>query len=497
MTEGIADVDVLIVGAGPTGSTLAIDLLRRGHSVLLVDKSPGRFDGSRAKGVQPRTLEVFRDLGVVDAVVAGGSTYPPMGAHVGPLTIPFAMTPVGRPTADIPYPNTWLIPQSRTLAILHQRLAELGGFVAFDTELISVEQQRGSLATATVTNAGGEHTTLSASFIVGCDGASSAVRKSQNVEFDGDTDDTDRIIVIDAETGGLRRHRWHVWPGLGGRFVGACPLPQTNQFQWMIRMPEQAEISLADDDLKTLIATRTGDSRITIGQIAWRSIFRPNIRLARRYRSGRVFLAGDAAHVHTPAGAQGLNTGIQDAYNLGWKMSQVLAGAPSAVLDSYEDERRPIAARVLGMSTDKYQGLARLDPSALRRGDDERQLRLTYRGSTIAPASDHTQTLRVGDRAPNARLLAASGGPVEVFDLLAGPQFTLLVIGPLASRDLSQIAAPPVPAPPCTRSPSTGQTKSKVPSRRPMLQENSLALMGWTAATMPCSSFVPMGTSQQ
>ncbi|MFC0436924.1 alpha/beta fold hydrolase [Kutzneria buriramensis] len=180
----------------------------------------------------------------------------------------------------------------------------------------------------------------------------------------------------------------------------------------------------------------------------WQSVFRPNIRLAEGYRRGRVFLAGDAAHVHTPAGAQGLNTGIQDAYNLGWKLAQVLAGADPALLDSYEAERLPIAANVLGLSTQKYEGISKLSPSSIRRGKDEQQLLLTYHGGPLAPGhGERTKTLRVGDRAPNADLLRADGTRVRLFDLYRGSHFTAVGYGVRGVATLGLLDSPASGAP--------------------------------------------------
>ena len=135
----------------------------------------------------------------------------------------------------------------------------------------------------------------------------------------------------------------------------------------MIKLNPDETAPTDEEQLTQTIRARTGNKQLSINNITWKSVFRPNIRLAEHYRNGRVFIAGDAAHAHTPAGAQGLNTGIQDAYNLGWKLGQVLAGAPSELLDTYESERQPIAADVLGLSTKKYEGMAKLDPSSIKR----------------------------------------------------------------------------------------------------------------------------------
>jgi 2-polyprenyl-6-methoxyphenol hydroxylase-like FAD-dependent oxidoreductase len=434
-------IDVLVVGGGPTGTALAIDLTRRGLDVRVVDKAAHVFDGSRAKGIQPRSLEVLDDLGALADILAGGGTYPLLGVHLGPLTVPWRMQPVTEVTTAVPYPNTWLIPQHRTDAALHARLEQLGGSVEFGCELVGFEQ-RGDTVVASVADEQGTRK-ITARYLVGADGGSSAVRRALEIGFIGSTDDQDRMLIVDAAVEGLSRDRWHVWPGAGGRFIGACPLPHSNQFQWMIRLRPDEDPPRDVDGINARIRAHTRNKRIRLYDLGWKSVFRPNIRMVDRYRSGRVFLAGDAAHVHTPAGAQGLNTGLQDAYNLGWKLGQVLAGAPDTLLETYEAERGPIAAGVLGLSTKKYQGMSRLDPSSFKRGKDERQLGLHYRGGPLAPPDlDHTATLQVGDRAPDAKLLDATGGPLRMFDAMAGPHFTAIAYGPGADAELQALRWP-------------------------------------------------------
>jgi hypothetical protein len=285
--------------------------------------------------------------------------------------------------------------------------------------------------------------TIQARYLVGADGGSSKVRQSVGIAFSGKTDDADRMIIVDCRIDGLSRDRWHVWPWLGGRFAGACPLPGSDLFQVMIRLQPGEEPQMDDAALDARFRKQTGAKRLRLSGIQWKTVFRPNIRLAERYRQGRVFLAGDAAHVHTPMGAQGLNTGIQDAYNLGWKLGQALAGAPGALLDSYEEERRPIAARVLGLSTAKYEALGRLDPSSVSRGADEQQLSITYRTGPLASvAAEATRKLNTGDRAPDARLRDPEGKTVRLFELTRGPHFTLLAYGAAAAKDMASVAWP-------------------------------------------------------
>jgi hypothetical protein len=179
---------------------------------------------------------------------------------------------------------------------------------------------------------------------------------------------------------------------------------------------------------------------ITLTDAPWLSLYRVNVRMVERYRIGRVFLAGDAAHVHTPAGGQGMNTGIQDAYNLGWKLDAVLKGAADALLNTYEEERLPVAANVLGLSSRLYKQIA-VDEEAIRRDAVTLQLGITYKEMSLSQnAAGVTLHLSSGDRAPDAPGLDANGNPVRLFDFFRGPQFTLLRL--FANEDAGEDMVP-------------------------------------------------------
>lgn len=425
------DIDVLIAGAGPTGSTLAADLLRRGLRVRLVDKAPHAFKGSRAKGIQPRTQEVFEDLGVLGEAHAEGGPYPLAGFHLGPITLPWRMQQQNKPTPNVPYPNILLLPQHRTDAILHRLLDRLELRIEFDTAVEGFEQDSDGVMT---TLSSGEK--VRSRYLVGADGGSSSVRKAAGIQFVGETDDSDRTLIIDGTIDGLSRNRWHMWPRTHGKSVGACPLPHSDQFQVMIRLKPDETPNLDEAAIAAQFQMLTG---FRLHNITWTSAFRPNVRLVEHYRVGGVFLMGDAAHVHTPAGAQGLNTGVQDAYNLGWKIGQVIAGAPDSLLNSYEAERQPIAARVLGKSSQLYSGLDQKRLSSLKRGDEERQIDLSYHGGPLAHAdTPATKTLRVGDRAPDSPCIGP-GGARRLFEVFQGPHFTLLAFGANAAKALHEL----------------------------------------------------------
>jgi hypothetical protein len=294
---------------------------------------------------------------------------------------------------------------------------------------------------ATVTGPSGEHT-IEARFIVGADGGASPVRTQAGIDFVGDTDEGDKMIVADVRADGLSRDRWHIWPRSGGRFLALCPLPG-EKLQLMLRLKPGETPDRDPAAIDRMVQQATGRAKIRIREVAWSSVFRPNVRLAEHYRSGNVFLAGDAAHVHTPAGAQGLNTGVQDSYNLGWKLAQVLAGAPAALLDTYEAERRPVAARVLGLSSELYRDISSRPLAAAKRGDEERQLQLTYRGGPLArQVQGDDRSVQPGDRAPDARYRDRAGKTGRLFDAFRGSHFTLLAVGDAAHENAARLSWP-------------------------------------------------------
>ncbi|HJT69508.1 MAG TPA: FAD-dependent monooxygenase [Terriglobales bacterium] len=390
--------NVLIVGAGPTGLTLAIELARRSIGFRLIDAAKAPFDGSRGKGVQPRTLEIFRDLGILEKILNTGMPYPGLRVHLGPLAL--RLGPLGgrhQATEAIPYPNLWLVPQNRTEAILRERLAELGGQVEFGTAFETVEQDE---QWATVRLSTGE--SLRTKYLVGCDGGHSGVRKTTGLALKGEKLSDKLPFVADVEIPDLDHTVWHIWPVAKGGPIALCPLPEESLFQMTSpRAPENPE------EVVYKVCKRK------IRCIHWSSSYRPASRMVDHYRVGRVFLAGDAAHLHPPTGGQGLNTGIQDAYNLGWKLASALRGGSESLLDTYEEERLPVAAAVLGLSSQLYK------KPLLKRGEATNQLALHYRASSLSSGFPLGR-LHPGDRMPNLQL--ANGN--MLFDEMRGTHAT-------------------------------------------------------------------------
>ena len=425
------DISVLIVGAGPTGLILACDLARRGVDFRIVEKATEYAAGSRGKGMQPRSMEVLDDLGVIDRILSHGFLHLPIRSYDGTTVLGDRDMHEGRrPTPDVPYESTLLIPQWRTEETLRLRLAEWGAGVELATELMCIEQNE-NYVTATLQK-GDTQEHLRSKYLIGADGGHSFVRKSLNVGFEGETWKEERLMTGDVCVDGLDRDHWHMWPKHKDGFVFLCPLRSSEMFQFQAQvLPDEArEPSL--DTFQRIIIERTGRADLNLYGATWLSLYRANVRMVDRYRVGRVFLAGDAAHVHSPAGGMGMNTGIQDAYNLGWKLGAVLNGAKDSLLDTYEQERMPIAASLLGLSTRLHQQTTK--DREYRRGEEVLQLGLNYRGSSLSRQEDPPSTpLQAGDRAPDAPLIDHEGSHMRLFDIFRGPHFTLLNLG---SQDL-------------------------------------------------------------
>ncbi|MET3452937.1 FAD-dependent monooxygenase [Curtobacterium sp. 1544] len=246
------------------------------------------------------------------------------------------------------------------------------------------------------------------------------------------------MLVADVRVDGLDRGSWYMWRS-EGEMASLCPLPSTDLFQFQAGIEPGVEPDLSVQNLQAVLDRVSGRGDVRIVDAPWTSVWLANTRLAERYRHGRVFLAGDAAHIHPPAGGQGMNTGIQDATNLGWKLTAVEAGASANLLATYEAERRPVAERVLSMSNRRMNAVIRDKALPASRDSSTIQLDISYRDSPLARDDRNGQgVLRAGDRAPDATGLTARDGSVHrLFELTAGGTWTLLPFGgaPLGAVD--------------------------------------------------------------
>jgi len=420
---------VLIVGAGPTGLTLACQLARRGVPFEIIEAEEGARPGSRGKGLQPRSLEVLEDLGIIDEILANAQTMPmtaiaPDGSSKRVGEVPASL--LNR--SDIPYPASVITPEWRVESALRALLDELGGAVRFGTRLDSFLASSGDVV-ATVVDAGTSRT-IRARWLVGCDGGHSVVRKGSGIPFVGETRDDVRMLVADVAVDGLDRESWHMWRS-ADNMASLCPLPSTDLFQFQAGIAPGDEPDFRLDHLQATLDEISGGTAARIIDTPWTSVWRANIRLAERYRVGNVFLAGDAAHIHSPAGGQGMNTGIQDATNLGWKLAAVATGADESLLSTYEEERRPVAEHVLAMSNERMAAMIRDRVMPATRDLSTIQLDIGYRGSRLARDDrDERAALRAGDRAPDATgLTTRDGFRGRLFEILAGGTWSLLKFG--------------------------------------------------------------------
>lgn len=461
---GRLDTSVLIAGAGPTGLTLAIELARRNVPFRLIDRDARRADTSRAIGTQARTVEVFRIMGIAEAALRPA---------VWPRALRFAER--GRTLARISFasepgagPRLLSMDESDTERVLEERLIQLGGRIERSTELTAFRLD-GDRIVATLTGLDGE-VPVTARFLVGADGAHSAVRRGAGISFAGERY-PERFLLADIDIDWELPHdEGHVWIGADD-LVAVIPLPGERRYRIIAPLSpgqigreyaSEAEIAAAAE---ALLRTRSKVPLRRIGEPAWASAFRIQRRQAERYRVGPVFLAGDAAHVHSPVGGQGMNTGIQDAFNLGWKLALAARGiAAPGLLDTYKAERHPIARSVLrGTDLATRLVLARnplvesirehLVPAAVRLPPVQRrmlaavsQVNIGYRGSAISVDAGHARGkrgrlardagIRPGDRVPDAVLVdPVAGQGVALFDLIARGWVLLLFPGETPSPE--------------------------------------------------------------
>lgn len=342
MAAAGSQTPVLVVGAGPVGLVAAIELRRRGVPARIVDRLAEPTDESRAVAIHARSLELLRRLGVLDDFLAAGVplTRVRLSAHGRDLA------EVELTQADSPHPFTLSLPQTETERLLTARLAALGGAVERGQEIVALAQDEAG-ALATLRGGDGTEERVRAGWIVGADGGRSTVRRLAGSKLRGSFKGQ-WFLTADVEAeADLPRDAIHVG------FAADGPLfffPMRGQRARIIAEIDGDGPALTIADVQAIVDARGGGIRVTGAH--WLDRFEIHHAQVPRYREGRVLLAGDAAHIHSPAGGQGMNTGMQDAGNLGWKLALVVQGlADPALLDTYHDERHPIAARVLRGST--------------------------------------------------------------------------------------------------------------------------------------------------
>lgn len=445
--------EVLIVGAGPTGLMLANQLGRRGIRATIIDRHAGPAEQTRAMGVHARTLEIYRKLGIAGRALELGQI-----ADGGSIWVR------GRQTARIPlgvigegvsrYPFLLMLGQDDNERLLGERLSKFGVAVQWRTELLALEQKPDHVE-ARLRDADGGVRTVTARYVAGCDGARSSVRELNGIGFPGAPYEHVFYVADTEAMGPMVAGELNVYLWRDG-FDLFFPMRGSNRWRVIGILPPElrGKEGVTFDDVVPSLRGESGEG-ISFRSCDWFSTYRIQHRATERFRSGRCFVLGDAAHVHSPMGAQGMNTGLQDAYNLGWKLALVLSGrADDALLDSYEAERMPVAQRLLS-TTDRAFRLVvsksrlgsffrtRVMPNmlafAMKREAMRRaafrtlsQTGISYRASPLSKRLDglSKDAPQPGDRFPWLHLRFRAGGAREdLFERLDDTCFNLLVFG--------------------------------------------------------------------
>ncbi|WP_433663082.1 FAD-dependent monooxygenase [Nocardia sp. CA-128927] len=445
--NGTGQVDVLIVGAGPVGLTMALALANNGVRFRIVDKLDRWSDLSKAMTLTPRTLECFRMLGVADRFLEEGILSRRIH-HYTERRNPIAVTDLAQ--LDGEFHGVLHLSQRRTIEILTAALAERGIHVERGLELTEIEQS-GKRHVATLTAADGAVTTVETRYVVGADGSRSRVRDVIGTAFDGE-EQSETFIMADIEMAGFPyhpedRHAFYLDEGtfftilpIDGRYFRLISTSRTAS----AAVDEEFILRRFDELLHTV-----GLAHVKLGDPFWLTRFNPRQYLAERLQVGGIFLVGDAGHIQSPIGAQGLNTGIQDSMNLAWKLGSSLRHGGTAVLRSYHDERHPVAQRLFeynNMLSERIFGRNRLKRQLLRYQNyllrlpkyhaeelaKVSQYRVGYPagGLFARPAPGSTPggpCVRVGERMPHCVFETASGHSLRLLDELGAHRHVLLV----------------------------------------------------------------------
>lgn len=447
----MSDVPVLVAGGGPIGLAMAGELRRHGVAFRAVERAARRTDLSKALVVWPRTLELLRLAGCADDFTAVGRPIREAQLRANGRLV----AEIGFAGIATPYPYALFIPQSETERLLEEHLARLGGRLERTVALTAFESGPNGVI-CTLSHADGRTEQVTCDYLVACDGAHSVVRHGLKLDFAGETEPV-AFMLGDVKLNGAVEDKlqlyWHregvlgIFPMQRGRFRVIADLgPAT-------KAPQEATLELLQSALD-----RRGADGVRASDPVWLSLFHINDRKIADYRHGRVFLAGDAAHIHSPAGGQGMNTGIQDAFNLAWKLAfTIKAKIGDRLLATYSPERSAIgdivlrnASRLTRIATLRQptaQALRNTGVALVMRIPAARrsfarvmtELDIRYSGSALSQGR-HSKGLRPGDRAPDAAAIV-NGKRRQLFDSFNRDGFTLLAVGAAEAPGAVELAA--------------------------------------------------------
>ncbi|QHS54467.1 FAD-dependent oxidoreductase [Mucilaginibacter sp. 14171R-50] len=452
---------VLIVGAGPSGLMMAAQLLRNGVQPVIIDIKQGPTNQSKALAVQARSLEIYRQLGIVDKIISEGKQAGGLAFNMGgEQLVSISLKDMGEPQTLFPFIH--LYPQSKNERALLEYLTTACCPVYWETTLISLTRNNNTLQ---VSMQNGNTTfKLSCDYIIGADGAHSVVRKQLGIPFTGDTYQH-KFYLADIELASAMDGRQvNLFVGKSG-FAGFFPMPQEGSFRVVASLPDGLEdreyLQLSDVLPELENITR---AKIEVDHINWFTTYKLHHRMAEKFSDGRCFLIGDAAHIHSPVGGQGMNTGLQDAYNLGWKLAAVVNGQiKEDILGSYAAERVPVAKDLLNTtdhmfnvitSRSWFSGLLKryVIPNALKlvwknesmRGYFFKQVSQTgisYRDSKINLQLGHSGKIKAGDRLPYLEIYdEKKKAKTDIHAWCNKPGFTLITLGEIKESFLFTLA---------------------------------------------------------
>ncbi|KZT64850.1 monooxygenase [Daedalea quercina L-15889] len=461
---------VLVAGAGPAGLALALTLVQNGVSVHIINKAQSYHREQRGIGIQPRTLEVFNFLRVLPDVLQQGRLLQPMRVYKLPGGTEVATTmnisPIEEDTPLKPFNNGFQLEQYKTEAIFRSHLEKYGCSVEPATELVSFKQFEDHVEATVKKTTDGKETmeTKSYRWLIGADGGKSSVRKQLGLSFEGSSTE-EKIVLGEVYLEGLDTEYWHIWTRNDEGAPATVLLRPTGSGTSYFMISGKFDIDkvlLSHESIREAMWMVTERKDLNFGDIIHFTDYRPSVRMVNKFGEGRVFLAGDAAHVHTPRGGQGLNSSVQDAFNIGWKIALIEKGLASpSLLDTYTEERLPViefmineTVKISWQVAGKGHDMDSIK-AAIQRRSYLKQFGINYRWSSIVHDErepfraedgakdpyglENGETLRAGDRAPNAPGLVRVGMDADAqttsfFDILRPTHHTALIFGEDSQR---------------------------------------------------------------